>query len=151
VKLLLDKKEQVSCINEQDSGGGYPLLTAVRDYYNDRHQQIVEMLLQAGARTDLKDNEGKSLLMVARSATIANLLLKNINIENINIQDYDGRCALLHAMTWGYFEVVEVLLENGVDPDLVADDGSSATSVIQAMQVCGRTPCIACMHSKSTV
>jgi ankyrin repeat protein len=73
--------------------------------------------------------------MVVRSATIAKLLLKNISIENINIQDNDGRCALLHAMTGGNFEVVEVLLENGGDPDLESYDESSTRSVLQAVQV----------------
>ena len=126
LKLLLQKKDDLQINNERE-GRGYPLMAAVKGYHNST--EMVKLLLDAGARVDLQDKDGKSPLMVTRKVAIAKILLSNG--VSINGVAYNGWHALLYAMKGGNFELVEYLLEQGADLDLEADDGSTATSVLQ--------------------
>ena len=129
LKLLLQKKDDLQ-INDDREGWGYPLMVAVRNnYFHDNSTEMVKLLLEAGARVDLQDKDGKSPLMVTGDVAIAKILLgKGVPIDQVA---YDGWHALLYAMKWGNFELAEFLLEQGADLDLEADDGSTATSVLQ--------------------
>ena len=134
LKLLLEKKDDLQ-INKEREDRGYPLMAAVKGYHNST--EMVELLLGAGARVDLQDKDGKSPLMVARNVPIAKILLS----EGVPINGlaYNGWHALLYAMKGGNFELVEYLLEERADLDIEADDGSTATSVLQNdyhLQVC---------------
>ena len=126
LKLLLQKKDDLQINNERE-GRGYPLMAAVKGYHNST--EMVKLLLDAGARVDLQDKDGKSPLMVTGNVAIAKILLS----EGVPINDlaYNGWHALLYAMKGGNFELVEYLLEQGADLDIEADDGSTATSVLQ--------------------
>ena len=126
LKLLLQKKDDLQINNECE--GRYPLMIAAQSsHYNS--PEIVKLLLDAGARVDLQDEDGKSPLMVTRNVAIAKILLsKGVPINGLA---YNGWHALLYAMEVGNFELVEYLLEQGADLDLEADDGSTATSVLQ--------------------
>ena len=128
VEVLLQLKKDNLLIDKQNYTGEYPLMTAVKN----SSVEIVKLLLEAGARTDLLDLNGKSPLMVTRNATIAKMLLeRGVPIDQ---QDNDGYHALLNAMEWAKFpedfEVVEFLLEKGADLDLAADDGTTARSFL---------------------
>ena len=126
LKLLLQKKDDLQ-INDEREGRGYPLMVAIQSYHNST--EMVKLLLDAGARVDLQDKDGKSPLMVTRNVAIAKILLsKGVRINDLA---YNGWHALLYAMKGGNFELVEYLLEEGADLDLEADDGSTATSVLQ--------------------
>ena len=130
VRVLLLLKKDDLFIDKQGYKGRYPLETAVEH----SSVEIVKLLLLAGARIDLRDNDGKTLLMVTRNATIAKMLLeRGVTIDQ---QDKSGYHALLHAMKRAHFledfEVVEFLLEKGhsADLDLAADDESTARSFL---------------------
>ena len=125
LKLLLQKKDDLQ-INDEHEGRGYPLMVAIQSYQST---EMVKLLLDAGARVDLQDKDGKSPLMVTGNVAIAKILLsKGVSINDLA---YNGWHALLYAMKGGNFELVEYLLEQGADLDLEADDGSTATSVLQ--------------------
>ena len=126
LKLLLQKKDDLQ-INDEREGRGYPLMVAAS--YPIESSEMVKLLLDAGARVDLQDKDGKSPLMVTGNVAIAKILLsKGVPINGLA---YNGWHALLYAMKRGDFELVEFLLEQGADLDLEADDGSTATSVLQ--------------------
>lgn len=127
VKVLLDLKKEDLVIDMENS-----LLTAVKRCPKNS-AGIVEILIEAGARTDQLDINGESLLMITRNAAIAKMLLnKGVPIDQ---QSNDGSYALLHAIERADFEVVELLLEKGADLDLQADDGTTAKNVLQEKQV----------------
>lgn len=107
---------------------------------NNGSVEIVQLLLEAGAQTDVQDDQGKSLLMMAGNASIAKLLLDRE--VSINELDNDGRCALLHAVQNRNCGMAEVLLENGADPYLEADDGRSTSSVVNEFEFKVYTPAV---------
>lgn len=69
LKLLLDELK----INNKHGSWGYPLMAAAQSH-NDRFE-MVQSLLEAGAQTDILDEEGKSLLMVARNVKVAKQMM----------------------------------------------------------------------------
>ena len=131
IKLLLEKKP---IIDHKNSIGDYALKTAV--YMSDI--AVARLLLEGGAKTDMKDGEGKSLLM-----NVCNYIFSTIAVEMtkllldcgapIGIRDNEGRDALLHAVTSPArdYGVIELLLERGADPTLKPDHGSDAKSFLQ--------------------
>ena len=127
VKLLLEKAELP--INRQSRDGEYLLMKVVRSSHNNS-TEIAHLLMEAGARTDVQDYNGKSLLMHVRKKAQAKLLLdKGVPV---NKQDNVGGSALLYAMERSAFEVVELLLENGADLDLAGDNGITARSILRS-------------------
>ena len=125
--LLLLKKDDL-LIDKQSYTGEYPLTRAVKN----SSVEIVKLLLEAGARTNLPYLNGKSPLMVTRNATIAKMLLeRGVPIDQ---QDNEGYHALLIAMKRAIltedFKIVEFLLEKVADLDLAADDGTTAGSFL---------------------
>ena len=124
VKFLLEKK---ALIDDMNHHGDYALKKAVSA--GDLH--IAELLLKGGAKTDMKDRDGKSLLMAARgnyvhgyTALQITKLLLDYKVP-MDIRDNVGRDALLYAVysqTRDY-EVIELLLENGANPCLKPDHG----------------------------
>lgn len=70
--------------------------------------------------------------MHARDASVIRLLLEKG--ADINQQDNDGGYALLHVVGegihYGSLDAIYQLLENGADPQLMADNGTSAFSII---------------------
>jgi cytohesin len=80
------------------------------------HLEVVEMLLRAGADTEVQDGEGRTVLMVAacegHGPVVEALIAAGADLEMI---DDEGRTALHRAAEEGHAEVVEVLLRLGAD------------------------------------
>ena len=122
-RLLLDHGADIHYQTERSE---YALKVAVRHGYT----KLIHLLLEHGAHTDVLDHEGKPLLMFARDVPTAQLLLDRG--VPVNQQDNDGMCPLLLALKEKHFPVAELLLKNGADPSLTADDGTSVLSYIRA-------------------
>ena len=131
IKLLLEKKP---IIDHKNSRGNYALKSAV--FMGDI--DVARLLLEGGAKTDMKDGEGKSLLMVGNgifsicTPEQMTKLLLDYGVP-IGIRDNEGRDALLHAVTSQPrdYGAIELLLERGADPTLKPDHGSNAKSFLQ--------------------
>ena len=88
-----------------------------------RHTQIVRSLLEAGADPDLTTHSGYTPLHIAaaRDADIVNLLIDHG--ANVHIFDNEGHSALTEAARNGLEDIVESLLEKGVDVNALSPNG----------------------------
>lgn len=89
-------------------------------------QKTVELLLEAGARTEGKDSDGNTALIRAvrcPSRGIAPILLRaGVAVDT---RGYRGLTALSHAARNGDQTMVALLLANGADPNIVDAAGST--------------------------
>ena len=131
IKLLLEKKV---IIDHKNSIGDYALKSAV--FMSDI--EAARLLLEGGARTDLKDGKGKSLLMNVCDYIFSTIAVQMTELllyyrAPIGIRDNEGRDALLHAVYSQArdYGVIELLLESGADPTLKSNHGGNAKSFLQ--------------------
>ena len=126
VKLLLDKDKEI--LNQQDNSGKYPLKKAIN--YRSPDNDIVHLLLDAGADPNIQDNGGQTPLMSSvNHVNTAKILIDSG--ADVNLQDNNGRYALLEAINQKRYEVVELLLEKDADYTLCTNNGDSAASILQ--------------------
>ena len=76
--------------NAQDDNGYSPLAAAV----SYGHAAITRLLLDAGASTDLADNDGDTPLHVCSTVTCASILLREGGQELLMLQNADGKTPL---------------------------------------------------------
>ena len=124
LKLLLEKNPK---IDYKNSDGDYALKKAVRV----GNVASVQILLEAGAKTDMKDKKGASLLMDACTHPVELTKLLLDHGLPIGLRDNKGTDALLHAVECRRYKIVEELLERGADPTLRPDHGSNAKNSLQ--------------------
>ena len=93
------------------------------------NKEILQVFLDRGLKIDQQDESGKSLLMHTSNMETIRLLLAWK--ADVNLQDNDGRCALLNAVCNEKYDVAELLLNNGADLHLRAHNGESAASILQ--------------------
>ena len=108
--------------------------------------KAVQFLLEMGVNIDNVDSNGRTALMLASKAgheeivetllsarangsqdghsRVGQILLKGG--ADPNIQEKDGRSALMYASQNGHSEVVQILLKGGADPNIQEKDGRSA-------------------------
>lgn len=126
-------------VNEKTMDGYTPLYVAVKWGLLD----VVRLLLNYGAKTDCRDNEGKSLLhidihedmttMYSRVKMYKFLLTLPIDIETKTTEGYTP----LHQMIkYGYTDLVRILIERGADIEARTKDRKTPLFVAC---ICGRT------------
>lgn len=103
-------------VNHVANGKATPLMTAARF----KSDQIIPLLLKAGARINEQDKFGKTALMWATEADIetVNEILKGK--PNLHLKDEKGETAIVQAIQKGNFnakEIVAALLKNGANPN----------------------------------
>src|SRR5262249_38526462 len=96
---------------------------------------ILKLLLEAGAKPDLKLGDGQTPLLLALQMTsrtdAAELLLTHR--ANVNFQSKTGRTPLLVAVLVNSKEVVQKLLDKGADPNLKSLEGFSALQIAASL------------------
>ncbi len=111
----------------------YDIETALSIAIENGHTKIVEMLIAAGAEeiepklqvVELEDF-GDELRMAARDGYLSEVeKLIGIGVD-VNMQNNNGRTALMMAAGNGYFEIVELLIEAGADNNLQDINGYTA-------------------------
>lgn len=86
------------------------------------HKQIVEMLLQAGAAVNLKDQSKQTALLYAHShPDIAKLLITAK--ADVNVQGADRNTPLRWAVDAGDLELVKLLVHNGAYTNITDSNG----------------------------
>jgi ankyrin repeat protein len=95
--LILSSEEELSLLEDKDG------------------LEIFELLLHSGARVDLQDFLGRTLIMRTIEKPTPNWLT-NINFlidhgADLNLQDQDGNTAFHYAMTHTQFEMARLLIE----------------------------------------
>ena len=132
IKLLLEKK---AIVDHKNKKGNYALQSAV----STGDIAVARLLLERGAKTDMKDGEGRSLLMdvcnnILSTSTAVQMVRLLLDCRvSISIRDNEGKDALLHEVISQRrdYGVIELLLERGADPTLKPDYGNNAKSFLQ--------------------
>jgi len=124
VQELIEAGEDIN----QMTSGKTPLEFAVENGFRETGQAaVVELLISHGARIDITDEIGRTLLVYAltNGAPVVKALL-DAGID-VNAQDGLGRTALSNAITGKDDEVFDLLLDSGADPNLsYAEEGYTA-------------------------
>jgi|GEM_PF-1981505 len=127
-QMLIDAQSNVNFLDTEGSSG---LLNLCRPlhyrYYSDHFiNQLVLLLIQAGAQIDIQNSSGDTALIVA---------VENENIEivkillaakaKMNIQDNHSMTALMHAVKNNNIEIIKLLIGAGVDVSFTNDNNST--------------------------
>ena len=104
-----------------DKSDFYPLLQACAD---SKGLRVVRLLIEHGARVDVKDADGTTALMravLAGHIDVVRLLLDKG--AGVGDTDTKGETALHLACWQGHAAIVRLLLENGADPNAADKNG----------------------------
>ncbi|WP_170232994.1 ankyrin repeat domain-containing protein [Desulfuromonas acetexigens] len=110
-------------VNEQTAIGWTALLAAAAQGY----PQIVQLLLDAGANTDIGNLKGITPLIYG--ARYGNIEVSKLLLEygaNPNLQDTYGMTALMIATRYGFSDIVEMLLKAGANTKIKDHDAMTA-------------------------
>jgi len=127
INLLQDQPE---LLNSPDERGFPPLVLAC---YSDRYA-ISKLLLEKGANVEARDGMGNTALMgVAFKGLLkmAKLLIDEFGAD-VNAQNRAGGTPLTFAATFGQYEMVELLLHHGAEPNHSDQDGHTALILAKA-------------------
>lgn len=117
-------------INEPDSRGLTPLHLAIRITADD----VIDTLLHFGANLNLQNLQGMTPLMEAVFRNDAGIVTKLVNYLSFNIgdafadlelSDIEGNTAFHHAAKRNFFEICDILYENGANDMAVNNEGKT--------------------------
>lgn len=98
--------------------------------FDGRVLDRLENLLAGGIDPDVRDNDGRTLLMAAaRAGHESDLALLLICGASVDLQDPDGRTALMFAAINGHAGAAAILLNHGADARLRDDAGDDALTL----------------------
>lgn len=124
-KMLVANPELV---NAKDQRGSTTLILAA--YYDQ--SEIVDSLLEHGAKIDEKDTSGNTALMGVCFKGFTEIARKLIEKgANVNERNSMGGTALIYAITFNRLEIAELLLAND-DVDTFVKDGRGNTALDHA-------------------
>ncbi|XP_019860489.1 PREDICTED: uncharacterized protein LOC105315081, partial [Amphimedon queenslandica] len=112
-------------VNVKDKKNRTPLFNAVE---NDMISiEAVDILLTNGARADVVDKDGETLLHCASESGKVEMLefwIKRGDYD-VNVKNKKKRTPLFHAIDSGSIEAVDILLTNGAKTDVVDKNGET--------------------------
>jgi len=102
------------------------------------HVEAVKILLSYGALPGTPDtSQGRNSLLYACASNQFNCVaaLLEHGPEIIDDVDVHGNTALMIGCTYGYFELVQLLLSMGANPDIQNDEGLTACHLVSSSEV----------------
>lgn len=124
VKFLLDSK--ITDINKQNIDGDTALIWATWK----GHINVVQLLIEKGAKLDLKDDHGNTALMEAvreGHIEIAKLLISHKT--NINAQNHHGSTPIMWAAYYHHANIAQLLIDNHADINIKNNDKKTALMI----------------------
>lgn len=117
VEALLDSDSSPVSSRDYNNSARTPLHYAV----DDGNRKMAELLIAKGAKVNIADSYGYSVLGAAKDVEMARLLLENG--ANANPSPKDQRQPLMDSIIHGRFDVAEFLMDRGADPKAVDKTG----------------------------
>jgi hypothetical protein len=115
-------------VNGSDSVGNSTLSHAVQE----RHLEVVEELLRAGADVNTANRYGGTPLMTAVAFDAESTAIMERLLDagaDIDLQNDGGETALMYAAKYGRKEALRILLARGANPAIRDNDGRTAAAV----------------------
>lgn len=102
-----------------DESGNTLLMIAVRH----KNAELVDLLVNAGAKLNLRNRHGETAIMLASYKGLGNIVhALYVNGAEIN---HKGWNPLLYAASGGHARIIELLLEGGVPVNATSDNGTT--------------------------
>lgn len=102
-----------------DAQGNTLLMVAVRN----KNAELVDLLINAGARLNLRNRYGETAIMLASYQGLENIVEK-LYIKGAEIK-HEGWNPLLYAASGGHPQIIRLLLEGGVPINSTSDNGTT--------------------------
>lgn len=90
------------------------------------NRSVLELLVQAGANIEIRNNEGNTALLLTKSCEIASFLLEHR--ANSAAQDNTGSTALIKAVLSDDIELITLLVSKGAPLETINNNGDTALS-----------------------
>lgn len=122
VKMRISMGERVNA-KDKSYDGNTPLHVAVEN----GNLEIVQVLLNAGAKTNSKNYEKRTPLMMLdedASLELVNVLLRYR--AKVNLADKEGNTALILASEWANAEILQALINSGANVNAINKEGRTA-------------------------
>ena len=123
VQLLVKSNSNIDLANSSGQ-------TALHKSAANGHTSVVDHLVQGGARIGLKDMKGRTALYLAAAgsheATVKLLVRYSSHAAYFDETDIRGLSILLQPTRAGCEGVLQILLDNGADPNMSSNDGLTA-------------------------
>ncbi|GKT82535.1 LOW QUALITY PROTEIN: ankyrin repeat protein [Colletotrichum tofieldiae] len=146
-------RQMVGHVASLETGGDLGVPTPLLLAASTKNRDIVSLLLQKGARANVRDSAGLSPLHRCQSKSggvnVATLLLDDTPIL-LDTIDNSGKTALYMACEMGNEKMVRFLLDQGADPNICHQTrrGLASSPYLSSTNVC--TPLIAAIHVVAT-
>lgn len=122
IEYLIEKGEDVNIKNPTDG------VTALWIASQNGYSEIVRLLLEKGAKVNIKTNDGTTALMIAAKndhTNVIKLLVEkgaDVNVKSaaLDVKTTNGSTAIMPAAQNGHTEIVKLLCEWGADVNIKA-------------------------------
>eukprot|EP01051_Picozoa_sp_SAG22_P018498 SAG22_NODE_3132_length_1911_cov_2.695916_1_plen_334_part_00 len=126
LRIMRGYGDRIVDVNQMDVFGNTALHWAVRQSQPDE-ALIVELLIKAGAKVNVPNEEDQTPIM--RACKLGKAAAATLLIEadaNVTSTDRDGGTALMKAAFSGHVGIIEMLMGAGGNPELMDKDKQSA-------------------------
>ena len=101
--------------------------TALEHAVRNANREMVQLLLYSGAKVNLKNSAGETVLMMFDDDATSDLMWDLINAgAKVNLQDNGGNTALMQAATANNLEALKALLDAGAEVNIKNKQGRTA-------------------------
>jgi ankyrin repeat protein len=142
LKFLIERKADVNAVNKAGATPIYYMLWP--SAIPERRQEGLEILLKAGAKVDVRTEDGR---MPIHAAATADCLPGELDLlvqagAEVNARDREGNTPLMLAVLGrngksSYETCAEALLARKADPNAVDNNGRTALHLVAGTKCCG--------------